>query len=101
MNSSFKDILFKYFLKNDLEYELLPYKFLYYPYLDWKDINYSNCSCCKLLIKKELLCQICENYYYCQNCWDDYTYFCFYCNKTHCFLCNVKRRACTNCYRIN
>lgn len=101
MISSFKEILFKYFLKNELENQLKPYNFLYYQYLNWKEANFIECCCCKELFKKELRCQICQIYYYCNSCWDDYTYYCFYCNTTHCFVCNVKRKSCKICYRLN
>ena len=55
MNTSLKEILYKYFLKNDVEDNLKQYNFLYIPYLDWKNTHYINCSCCKLLVKKEFL----------------------------------------------
>ena len=90
--------IFKYFLYNNLENQLKPYHFLYFQYINWKNKYYTKCSCCKKLIDKTYLCQICQNYYYCLSCWDNYTYFCFYCNKHHCFICNVKQRACKNCY---
>ena len=95
---SLTELLYIYILKNNLDNNLKPYNFLYFPYLKWKTYNYIDCSCCKKLTKKIYKCQLCENYYYCNNCWDDYTYHCFYCRKDHCFICNVKRRACKNCY---
>lgn len=93
------ELLFEYFLHNDCENTLKPYWFLHKNYLVWKEYNYSNCSCCKNLVKKEYICQICNKYHYCKSCWEDYTYFCPSCSKEHCFTCNVKRRACINCYR--
>ena len=96
---SLQETLYLYFLKNNLEDNLKPYHFLHKWYLIWKDNNYFNCSCCNKLCKKDYICEICGKYYYCLECWDDYTYFCFYCNKHHCFCCNVKRKACINCFR--
>ena len=95
---SLKNTIFKYFLKNNLNHILIPYGFLNVQYLEWKNKYYTNCSCCKIITKKKYECQICNKYYYCPSCWDNYTYFCFYCNKHHCFMCNIKRRACKNCY---
>lgn len=94
-----QEILFKYFLKNNLDVQLSQFKFLNNQYLYWKQKYYTNCSCCNKLIKKKNLCQICQKYYFCDLCWDDYTYFCFYCDKHHCFICNVKRKSCYKCYR--
>jgi len=97
-NLSLKKAIFKYFLINNINNKLIPYTFLNSQYLEWKNKNYTNCSCCKIIIEKKLKCQICNKYYYCDLCWDDYTYFCFYCNKHHCFICNFKRRSCKNCH---
>ena len=95
---SLKNTIFQYCLINNLDNILEHYNFLNSQFLEWKNSYYANCSCCKKIIEKNLKCQICKKYYYCASCWDDYTYFCFYCNKHHCFTCNVKRRACKDCY---
>ena len=97
---SLTELLFKYFLENKLENTLTDYWFLHNNFLAWKNQNYADCSCCKRLIKKDYICQICNNYHYCNECWDDYTYFCPRCNKTHCFMCNYRRLTCAKCYRI-
>ena len=92
-------IIYEYYLKNNLEDTLKDYKYLLNSYINWKKINYEECSCCKKLVKKEYRCQVCEKYYYCLDCWDNYTNYCFFCNKHHCFACNIKMRSCKNCYR--
>ena len=99
MMHSLQNIIFKYYLDNNLENKLKPFRYLERRYNIWKNDNYRNCACCKKLIDKTYNCQICQKYYYCLSCWDDYTYYCFYCNRHHCFTCNVKRRACNQCYR--
>ena len=98
MEITLENILFEYFLKNNLENLLSDFKFINYLYLEWKKKYYTKCSCCSKLIKKEYKCQICLKYYYCLECFDNYTYYCFYCNKHHCFMCNIKRKACRICY---
>ena len=98
MELTLKNTTFKYFLYNNLENQLKSYHFLYFQYINWKNKYYTNCSCCQKLIDKQYVCQICHNFHYCLSCWDNYTYFCFYCNKDHCFICNIKQRACKNCY---
>lgn len=90
-------IIYEYFLTNNLEYLLKDYSYLLNSYEYWKKNNYENCSCCKTLTKKEYNCQICQKYYYCLDCWDNYTYYCFFCNKHHCFICNNRMRSCKNC----
>ena len=92
------NIVFEYFLKNNLESLLIPLDLLNIKYIDWKNKNYTYCSSCKILIKKQIKCQICDCRYYCLSCFEDYINYCFYCNKTHCFVCNVKRNACKLCY---
>ena len=58
---SLTELLFKYFLENELENTLTDYWFLHNNFLAWKHQNYADCSCCKRLIKKEHICQICNN----------------------------------------
>jgi len=98
MSINLKNILYKYYLKNNLEKELEEIYYLHNDYLRWKEINYVKCSCCDKVVEKKFLCEICKIFYFCQNCWDDYTYYCFRCDKNHCFLCNIRRRACRICY---
>jgi hypothetical protein len=98
MEISLQNILFEYFLKNNLDHEIEQFYILDYDYNKWKKTKYTDCSSCKKNVKKEYICQTCEKYYYCLECFDNYTYYCFFCNKHHCFVCNVKRRACVNCY---
>lgn len=99
MVESLQHIVFKYILFNNLEDKLIKFKILYNQFLLWKHNNYTNCSCCNKLIKKQSFCQICNKFYFCLKCWDNYTYYCFYCNKHHCFICNVRMRSCYKCYK--
>ena len=98
MVSSLKNIIFEYYLKNNLEDELKKIYYLENEYNYWKNKNYISCCCCNVLSKKEYKCNICRKYHYCLNCFENYTYYCFRCNRDHCFVCNIKRRACKNCY---
>jgi hypothetical protein len=101
MINSLQEILFKYFLDNKLEDIINPHHFLYNFYLNWKDKNYIECNCCQILFKRQYCCEICQKYYYCNRCWDEYSYYCFKCNKNHCFVCNHKMTSCGICYREN
>lgn len=92
-----KELIFEKVLEYKLENSLKNYYYLYIPYFEWKNKNYTNCSCCNIFIKKKYKCEICLKYYYCQNCWDDYTYHCFLCSKDHCFTCNSKIKSCYIC----
>ena len=98
MEISLKNILFLYFLNNNLNLELKKNFYLYNQYKVWKNKFFIKCSVCNKTIKKKYLCEICKKYYYCLSCFDNYTYYCFICNQHHCFVCNVRRKSCKNCY---
>ena len=65
MMHSLQNIIFKYYLDNNSRKSIKPFRYLERPYYIWKNKYYTNCACCKKLIDKTYICQICQKYYYC------------------------------------
>lgn len=105
MVKSLKEILFFYFFENKLylddKSELNTNIFnINYEYKIWKYQNIKLCNICLNIGLFKLSCDNCSIYYYCDDCYYDYSFRCPSCNKSVCFLCDIKRRLCINCFYL-
>jgi len=98
MVKTLKEICFWSIYQNKLEEELPRIRMIHWDYNKWKSENIIFCSICNQLTKPSAKCERCEIYFYCNTCYDNYSYYCFYCRRTICYLCQVRRRACVDCY---
>ena len=92
------EICFWSIYQNNLEKELPQIMIIQWEYNKWKNENIIMCSLCDQLAKPNQKCERCNIYFYCDRCYDNCSQYCFNCNRTICFLCQIKRRACVDCY---
>lgn len=88
LTRNLQEILFKYFF---LSNKPLPnINLIKNNYIKWCNLHIK-CSCCKKFIEKKYFCESCKIYYYCKDCFEEYTNLCFKCNIKCCFLCKINR----------